>query len=679
MSERIDGTLTASIGYVDMLKGKDGVSPIVKTSKSDGVTTLTITDAEGVKTAKIKDGADGGYDDSGIRKTIEELETYCLSKKPIESFEDVPYTKNVYLNAKGGTTANASWDTTDYIEVGEGVTFNYALTGYYDMVCLLAAYDENKYLIDKVVGASAITRGSYITPAGTAYLRVCRNHNKDQTFDSNNESILPVEVNRHLSDIQSGLDAKIQTNAEAIEKNASEIEEIASIEDLFESTPNMIDESQITKYTGQWYYTPYIPVEAGEKYAIGVVSIYQILEYDVDKKLINTIIVNTSSKLYKNTSSAVYIRISYKPSEGNIMMSKPFSGGYVPYGKTLNSDEEYEFIERSTNNLIDSSKYSDGFYVTTSSIFNPSANCRIFKPVALEKNQKYYFEGQNGALIIKEDYTIVSSPSSPYTPTSDDLYIVMSVASKNRTAYLWTEDAGSSFGSNTNKNAYKYDTFKLKNVLPSDFEQNNSLYGKKWLAIGDSITEGSGASEGGTSYNYTYYIRNRTGCFTTNGGVSNTSIARRGDLEDDIWKRYATYGDDFDYITVFAGTNDHGNNIEIGEWGDETEKTLYGAMKILCEGMLTKWLGKKIGFILPLPKNNGADYSYPNESFTPYINCIEDVCKRYSIPVLDLYRGSGLAPKIETVKGALMPDGLHPNKKGHELISFKIQRFLESL
>lgn len=39
--------------------GKDGVSPIVNISKENGVTTITFTDAEGVKVATINDGIDG--------------------------------------------------------------------------------------------------------------------------------------------------------------------------------------------------------------------------------------------------------------------------------------------------------------------------------------------------------------------------------------------------------------------------------------------------------------------------------------------------------------------------------------------------------------------------------------------------------------------------------------------
>lgn len=195
--------------------------------------------------------------------------------------------------------------------------------------------------------------------------------------------------------------------------------------------------------------------------------------------------------------------------------------------------------------------------------------------------------------------------------------------------------------------------------------------------MGDSITEGSG-----TTTSYIGYIVNRTGVLARNYGRSNTAIAERSAsvAENDMVNRYQAMADNADYITIFGGTNDHGNNIPIGQWGDRVKTTLYGAMTILCEGLIAKYIGKKIGFILPLPKyNNDTDYSYPNESFMPYIECIKDVCKRYSIPYLDLYTGSNIAPKIADVRTSLIPDGLHPNDVGHNLISFKIQRFLESL
>ena len=223
-----------------------------------------------------------------------------------------------------------------------------------------------------------------------------------------------------------------------------------------------------------------------------------------------------------------------------------------------------------------------------------------------------------------------------------------------------------------------YDTFRIINAKPTEYEQQNSLYGLMWNAMGDSITEGSG-----TTRNYMSFIAERTGINCRNYGMSNTAIARRNSsYANDMCIRYVDMDDDADIVTVFGGTNDHGNNIPIGQWGDDTPDTLYGAMKILIEGLTNKYMGKKIGFILPLPKYNigsGTDFSYPSASFKPYIDCIADSCKRYSIPYLDLYTESGIPVAMASARTAMIPDGLHPNAVGHELISFKIQRFLESL
>jgi hypothetical protein len=52
-------TPVKGVDYFDGAKGDPGLSPTVSVSKSGKVTTLAITDAEGVKTASIQDGADG--------------------------------------------------------------------------------------------------------------------------------------------------------------------------------------------------------------------------------------------------------------------------------------------------------------------------------------------------------------------------------------------------------------------------------------------------------------------------------------------------------------------------------------------------------------------------------------------------------------------------------------------
>ncbi len=49
----------------DGVDGQDGYSPTVAVSKTDGVTTVTITDKDGTKTAEIKDGEKGDKGDKG--------------------------------------------------------------------------------------------------------------------------------------------------------------------------------------------------------------------------------------------------------------------------------------------------------------------------------------------------------------------------------------------------------------------------------------------------------------------------------------------------------------------------------------------------------------------------------------------------------------------------------------
>ena len=217
-------------------------------------------------------------------------------------------------------------------------------------------------------------------------------------------------------------------------------------------------------------------------------------------------------------------------------------------------------------------------------------------------------------------------------------------------------------------------------VLNSNAIPYSPLNGKKWCCLGDSITYGAN-----TTKTYFNYIEDRCGITPFNFGESNTAIAKSSaGVTNNMATRYSSMFDDADYVTVFGGTNDHGQNIQIGQWGDTEQTTLYGAMKVLCDGLVAKYIGKKLGFILPLPKYGttggvSTDYSYPNSSFGPYIECIHDVCKRYSIPVLNLYLESGLAVGNADVRTALIPDGLHPNANGHEYISRKIQSFLERL
>ena len=75
-------------------KGADGVSPTITTSKSGKVTTLTITDASGTKTATINDGEDGADGGDGIYLGDEEgIETVPLNADLLDNKPSGYYTR----------------------------------------------------------------------------------------------------------------------------------------------------------------------------------------------------------------------------------------------------------------------------------------------------------------------------------------------------------------------------------------------------------------------------------------------------------------------------------------------------------------------------------------------------------------------------------------------------------
>lgn len=88
-----------------------------------------------------------------------------------------------------------------------------------------------------------------------------------------------------------------------------------------------------------------------------------------------------------------------------------------------------------------------------------------------------------------------------------------------------------------------------------------------------------------------------------------------------------------------------------------------------------------------LKRNNVGEEVNPDHVYhhslklLDYVNAIIQVAGYYGIPVLDLYNKSGLYPYPYTGACAktLMPDGLHPNEAGHEIIARMLTRLLDTL
>ena len=216
------------------------------------------------------------------------------------------------------------------------------------------------------------------------------------------------------------------------------------------------------------------------------------------------------------------------------------------------------------------------------------------------------------------------------------------------------------------------------------------LKGKVINFLGDSITEGVGASS--TEKNYVSLMEKSCELKEArNYGIGGTRIARQSVMSDspfdNDFNMRADIMEDADLVVVFGGTNDYGHGqAELGKFSDREVFTFYGAMHTLCLKLIKKYTSNKIVFLTPLHRMNEDTMQgtwkpegVEQRPLIDYVNAIREVCEYYSIPVLDMYKEGQMPGNVWNWCEKYMPDGLHPNDKGYEIIANKLKKFLENL
>lgn len=214
-----------------------------------------------------------------------------------------------------------------------------------------------------------------------------------------------------------------------------------------------------------------------------------------------------------------------------------------------------------------------------------------------------------------------------------------------------------------------------------------NIKNKKMVFLGDSITAPGYA---GTDEKTIYWGRfaENDGCAVTHNAIGGSKIALSQPLDPDrpyFLSRVPKLPEETDVVVVFGGTNDYGSGSNaLGKMSDRTDDTFYGAVHNLMVALINKYPKATIVFMTPL--HRVEEHREYNERgirnvgcLETYVNIIKEVAAYYAIPVLDLYRTSGLQPDVPVLRELYMPDGLHPNSAGHELIYKRLKGFLEAL
>ena len=221
----------------------------------------------------------------------------------------------------------------------------------------------------------------------------------------------------------------------------------------------------------------------------------------------------------------------------------------------------------------------------------------------------------------------------------------------------------------------------------------NILYGKKYVACGDSFTEGPFTGEWADrslyyDYNfqcwktYPYWIAKRNNMDLVNEAIGGTTMYFNGtDTRAFSVQRYKDVPDDADYITLEFGLNE--TTAPIGTIADNTNTTVMGAWNVVLAYLIEHHPYAKIGIII-------------SDSWlsTNVYNAMVEVAEYWGIPYLDMRKGTQvpmgingrLGETISPIAKSLRNDAFqissedgHPNPHAHEYRSTFIENWLRTL
>ena len=220
----------------------------------------------------------------------------------------------------------------------------------------------------------------------------------------------------------------------------------------------------------------------------------------------------------------------------------------------------------------------------------------------------------------------------------------------------------------------------------------NPLYGKKVAFFGDSITASPDSWAGVNGImgrNNMTGSNNAVGGSTFSSGSDGSNTWESNNINLRLKARYSDNAD-VDYVIIQGSTNDAFKGRPLGTMLDETDfstecdmLTFAGAFEDAIRFTVSNWHGKTIGFIdtFKIPRN---------KKFNTYIDMVKEICKKYSVPVLDLWNESGLCAGIQSINDAYFlidndsstehSRGTHPNKDGYDKYLIpKVEAWMKTL
>ena len=212
---------------------------------------------------------------------------------------------------------------------------------------------------------------------------------------------------------------------------------------------------------------------------------------------------------------------------------------------------------------------------------------------------------------------------------------------------------------------------------------------KRALFIGDSICAATSRNETNTEHRgWPGRIEYSTAMDCVNEGVSGASLSTIGPDGGASTKRILTQymgvkDQDFDFIIMQGGINDAMGSAEVGSITtsfnveDFDINTYAGALEELFYHVTQNHSNAKLGYIFTFktPNLHRGRVDYMME----YYDAAKQICEKWNVPFLNLYEDEDLGKELKIDTNENLPDWLHPNTTGYDVLYKYIIYWMETL
>lgn len=218
-----------------------------------------------------------------------------------------------------------------------------------------------------------------------------------------------------------------------------------------------------------------------------------------------------------------------------------------------------------------------------------------------------------------------------------------------------------------------------------EYHAIDPLTGKSALFVGDSICHG--VKDTPTDhYGWAGRIGEANGMDWVNNGESGYSVSTcRASNYGVIVDKLTEYKNrSFDYVLLHGGVNDAWDAVAVGEITDGYDPAAFDVSTFAggLEDLIYKtyyYYGRKatVGYLcnFTMPAASNANLN----DMSAYFDIAKEICDKWNVRYFDMYNNSKVNADLKVSTSTYLPDYIHPNKGGYDILSPMIEGFMKTL